>query len=38
MAKGDTSPWFPGFTVYRQHRELGWNDAARALTRDLAAA
>jgi tetratricopeptide (TPR) repeat protein len=38
MAKGDTSPWFPGFTVYRQRRDGDWGEAADALTRDLAAA
>jgi len=38
MAKGETSPWFPGFTVYRQHRDGGWGEAAEALARDLAAA
>ncbi len=38
MAKGETSPWFPGFTIYRQHRDGGWADAAEALARDLAAA
>ena len=38
MAKGETSPWFPGFTVYRQRRDGGWADAADALARDLAPA
>ena len=38
MAKGETSPWFPGFTIYRQHRDAGWKEAAEALARDLAAA
>ena len=38
MAKGETSPWFPGFTVYRQRRDAGWADAADALARDLAPA
>ena len=38
MAAGETSPWFPGFTVYRQRRDGGWGDAAEALARDLAAA
>ena len=38
MAKGETSPWFPGFTVYRQRRGAGWIDAAEALARDLAPA
>ena len=38
MAKGDTSPWFPGFTVYRQRRDGGWGDAGEALARGLAPA
>ena len=38
MAKGETSPWFPGFTVYRQRPDAGWADAAEALARDLAPA
>ena len=38
MAAGDTSPWFPGFTIYRQRRDAGWKDAVEALARDLAAA
>ena len=38
MAKGETSPWFPGFTVYRQRRDAGWKEAVEALARDLAPA
>ncbi len=38
MAKGETSLWFPGVTVYRQRRDAGWADAAEALARDLAPA
>jgi hypothetical protein len=35
MATGDESPWFPGFTVYRQGPDGDWSDALARLTRDL---
>jgi tetratricopeptide (TPR) repeat protein len=35
MAAGDESPWFPGFTVYRQGPDGDWSDALARLTRDL---
>ncbi len=36
MAAG-ASPWFPGFSVYRQTTDGRWDDALDALRRDLAA-
>ena len=36
MASGP-SPWFPGFTSYRQEREAGWTPALAALAHDLRA-
>ncbi|MBI2508645.1 MAG: hypothetical protein HYV99_01175 [Betaproteobacteria bacterium] len=38
MAWGEESPWFPGFTTYRQRPDGDWNDALAALRRDLAKA
>lgn len=35
MAEGDESPWFPGFRVYRQQADGGWDDALRRLAADL---
>lgn len=35
---GRSSPWFPGFTVYRQSLQGDWSGALAALARDLAAA
>ena len=35
MATGDESPWFPGFRVYRQQADGGWDDALRRLAADL---
>ncbi len=35
MAAG-ASPWFPGFSVYRQSNDGRWDDALDALRRDLA--
>ena len=32
---GATSPWFPGFRLYRENRESGWQDAMGALASDL---
>jgi len=36
MAEGDTSPWFPGFRVYRQTGSSDWAPALRRLAADLA--
>lgn len=38
MASGDESPWFPGFTVYRQATDGQWDDAVAQLQKDLAGA
>ena len=35
MAEGQESPWFPGFTVYRQGYDGGWEGALEELLRDL---
>ena len=35
MTSGSESPWFPGFTVYRQSMQGDWNAALGALERDL---
>ena len=35
MASGDQSPWFPGFTLYRQTVAVGWEEALARLSRDL---
>jgi hypothetical protein len=32
MSEGDSSPWFPGFEVYRQDSEGGWSAALTSLT------
>lgn len=37
MAAGETSPWFPGFTLYRHDRELGWTPALQRLEYGLKA-
>lgn len=31
MAAGDTSPWFPGFPLYRHHPHHGWKPALECL-------
>ena len=36
LARGDRSPWFPGFNLYRQ-TAAGWDDAFARLTQDLSA-
>jgi tetratricopeptide (TPR) repeat protein len=36
MHSGQTSPWFPGFRVYRQPALLDWTQALRELAVDLA--
>lgn len=35
MAAGDTSPWFPGFSLYRQSPSGAWDSALAHLTGDL---
>ena len=35
MASGSTSPWFPGFSVYRQGTDAAWGDALGAAVRDM---
>src|SRR5262245_57085604 len=35
-AAGTSSPWFPGFAVYREAADTGWTPALRALSEDLA--
>jgi len=35
MAAGKTSPWFPGFAIYRQNGEGDWRAALDELRRDL---
>lgn len=37
MAAGETSPWFPGFTLYRHDRTQGWGPALRRLEYGLKA-
>ena len=36
MHSGHTSPWFPGFRVYRQPVSLDWSQPLRELAEDLA--
>ncbi|HWA38072.1 MAG TPA: tetratricopeptide repeat protein [Burkholderiales bacterium] len=36
MYEGSTSPWFPGFRVYRETREARWAPALGEVARDLA--
>jgi hypothetical protein len=36
MASGEQSPWFPGFTVYRQNGDGDWSTAMQELQGDLA--
>ncbi len=35
MAEGRESPWFPGFTVYRQRYDGSWGEALAALRQNL---
>ncbi|HLB16645.1 MAG TPA: tetratricopeptide repeat protein [Burkholderiales bacterium] len=35
MKAGDASPWFPGFRLYRQATDGGWEDALARLGQDL---
>ncbi len=37
MDAGDASPWFPGFTVYRQSAARSWDEAMARLRGDLLA-
>ena len=37
MAAGKRSPWFPGFTIYRQNGDGDWSAAMRELQRDMTA-
>jgi hypothetical protein len=37
MSSGRASPWFPGFTIYRQSLQGDWTAALEELRRDLAA-
>jgi len=37
MARGEASPWFPGFKVYREDMKAGWGPALAALRLDLEA-
>ena len=38
MARGASSPWFPGFSVYRQTLDGIWGGALASLRADLTAA
>jgi tetratricopeptide (TPR) repeat protein len=35
QARGEESPWFPGFSVYRQRMDQDWSEALARLRRDL---
>ncbi len=35
LARGEESPWFPGFAVYRQRADLDWSGALGGLRRGL---
>lgn len=35
MAAGNESPWFPGFSIYRQKLNGDWSDALRRLNHEL---
>lgn len=35
MREGGSSPWFPGFSIYREPRSRGWEQPLAALRRDL---
>jgi hypothetical protein len=37
MSSGRTSPWFPGFSIYRQSLHGDWTAALDELRRDLTA-
>jgi len=38
MAADAASPWFPGFSIYRQSLAGEWDDALDSLERDIGAA
>jgi len=38
MARGNESPWFPGFAIYRQKIDGDWSEALSHLSCDLASA
>jgi hypothetical protein len=38
MIAGGTSPWFPGFRIYRQRPDGDWKEALTALAADLRSA
>ena len=38
MAEGKTSPWFPGFRVYRQGYDGSWMEAMEELQQNLRSA
>jgi hypothetical protein len=38
MIAGGTSPWFPGFRIYRQRPDGDWKEALTALAADLQSA
>ena len=35
LAEGNKSPWFPGFSLYRQSMRTGWPDSLQKLAADL---
>lgn len=35
MQSGEQSPWYPGFTLYRQNNRLNWSGALARLRKDL---
>ena len=35
MQTGRASPWFPGYTLYRQSLQGDWSEALAELARDL---
>jgi tetratricopeptide (TPR) repeat protein len=35
LARGEESPWFPGFAVYRQRMDQDWSEALARLRHDL---
>jgi len=37
MATGSSSPWFPGFSLYRQSLDGDWSAALARLRKDLEA-
>ena len=35
LYRGDESPWFPGFRLYRETPHAGWGETLAALRRDV---